>query len=875
QYLWPAREAMVTGRTDFMKPFIDQAVTNAFDAWRISCDFHSLEASGYHYCWLGGYFHPIRDFLRMQYPAAIKPLQQEIIRNGAWKTIGEITRRVTWPNGLWPSMNDGGGGGIANSIPRQASYNELLPGLGYGVLGDGEGKDQVQAHLDFTNYGNHAHKDNLTMTFYAFGTPLFTDLATYYGGKFFALSRATAIHNTVVIDEQNQRMRYGDSGGDIEIFKQLPGLAVMRVNSNTQSYKIPDGRYTRTLVLNTIDLQHPYLLDIFEVKGGSTHDYMLHTGYYDGKGANAGNIFSMHATTPISLQRLPGKFPFDPKRQKGYWAFCDVSKGRLPAHHLTYIDFINDNPKLASVRSYIVPPNNTELFLGKHPLLSYLWKYNFNGQAALDALVKQKDPKIPFSAKLMIRRRGTPGSKLSSLFVLVHEPRKSANAPTTIRSVTWKDLNRHLAVIVQTDNRKDTYLMRKDYLQHIRDPRQVDYAGITTDAAFALVSTQGNKADHWMISGTRLDSPHGRLRSPKREIRGRILATFSKRAGDDANAILTSAPLPTGNALRGQWIICEFFHYALYRLWTTAFLVQRVEREGVNRKVYVREDPRLVMLPNGIREWYLPYRSATYADVTYPTAVSSVPRLQILERPIGLDSILDQEAIAFDTTQTVHFLTSHPRAGIAVTTDGSIPTRANLITGNTITLNHTATVRGCIIRPDDGVMRPRPTLPQRFIARFPARQITGLKPGIQCIHHQYNVPSNDRHSLDKPHGKTVRSILPRIQLPPMRRFQACRFDGYIDIPATGIYTFTSMAYPSSILYIDDEPVANGFAPNDGYGQRAWPIRTGRIALEKGFHHIRIDFWTYIFFAGHLKIFWQGPGIPTPQEIPPEKLFHRP
>ena len=36
------------------------------------------------------------------------------------------------------------------------------------------------------------------------------------------------------------------------------------------------SRYQRILMLNTVDLTRPYVVDVFRVTGGTTHDYLLH-----------------------------------------------------------------------------------------------------------------------------------------------------------------------------------------------------------------------------------------------------------------------------------------------------------------------------------------------------------------------------------------------------------------------------------------------------------------------------------------------------------------------------------------------------------------------------------------------------------------------
>lgn len=62
-----------------------------------------------------------------------------------------------------------------------------------------------------------------------------------------------------------------------------------------------------------------------------------------------------------------------------------------------------------------------------------------------------------------------------------------------------------------------------------------------------------------------------------------------------------------------------------------------------------------------------------------------------------------------------------------------------------------------------------------------------------------------------------------------------RVYGYINVPATGIYSFYLTADDGAILYIDDQEVVN----NDGW--HAPLQKSGQVALEKGWHSIKVAF----------------------------------
>jgi alpha-L-fucosidase len=91
------------------------------------------------------------------------------------------------------------------------------------------------------------------------------------------------------------------------------------------------------------------------------------------------------------------------------------------------------------------------------------------------------------------------------------------------------------------------------------------------------------------------------------------------------------------------------------------------------------------------------------------------------------------------------------------------------------------------------------------------------------------------------------------------------YTGYIRVPQTGMYEFSTVSDDGSRLYIGDKLVVD----NDGlHGSEE---KTGVIGLAKGFHPIRV---TYFEKTGgnELSVLYRGPDI-TNQEIPGTLLFH--
>ena len=91
------------------------------------------------------------------------------------------------------------------------------------------------------------------------------------------------------------------------------------------------------------------------------------------------------------------------------------------------------------------------------------------------------------------------------------------------------------------------------------------------------------------------------------------------------------------------------------------------------------------------------------------------------------------------------------------------------------------------------------------------------------------------------------------------------FEGYVDIPADGIYTFYVYSDDGSQLYIDGELVV------DNNGSHSARTRKGAIALKKGKHAIRVEYFED-FLGQVLKLYYEGLDLER-TEIPFNAFSH--
>ena len=146
----------------------------------------------------------------------------------------------------------------------------------------------------------------------------------------------------------------------------------------------------------------------------------------------------------------------------------------------------------------------------------------------------------------------------------------------------------------------------------------------------------------------------------------------------------------------------------------------------------------------------------------------------------------------------------------------------------------------------------------------PAEEIDGLTQGVYLEAYQgqwRELPDFD--PLQPISAGVVPGYGLYVQGPSMDFF-GLKFTGYIDVPADGLYTFTTTSDDGTKLWIGGELVVD----NDGlHGAKD---ATGLVRLAEGKHPITVTFFEHN--GGEvLAVHIEGPDLPK-QPIPPEMLF---
>lgn len=226
-------------------------------------------------------------------------------------------------------------------------FDMIFDGMGNAVLGHGSHNDKVQTILHFSDDSvGHSHQDGLNLIFNVFGRQMLDDIG-YNRSALKFYSAYSFSHNTVLVDRTNQNMAAAgqQTNGSIDYYATNgDGVSVVSVDGRS-FYTNELGKYKRTVMQNASDTSAPYLLDIFEVEGGSMHDYIL----------NGTRLTQQTLSTTNPVEAVPGEHPYllesepwdppkamlDPYPGEGYGALTNAYSGKATKDFTTDFRYIN------------------------------------------------------------------------------------------------------------------------------------------------------------------------------------------------------------------------------------------------------------------------------------------------------------------------------------------------------------------------------------------------------------------------------------------------------------------------------------------------------------------------------------------------------
>ena len=196
-----------------------------------------------------------------------------------------------------------------------------------------------------------------------------------------------------------------------------------------------------------------------------------------------------------------------------------------------------------------------------------------------------------------------------------------------------------------------------------------------------------------------------------------------------------------------------------------------------------------------------------------------------------------------------------------LTTDGTEPTAASPVVAGPITLTATTHLRARIV--GDGIATTSAVALYPRLAWQPAAPASGdRRAGLAAT--VYLAEDWDEgaqpEDLD-PAGRGVEAEIAAVLARP-ERGTAVLLDGWLDVPADGLYTFWYADHPRSRLLIDGVPVSPGMPSGE---------RPARLALRAGLHRIGVRS-LHEEPQRDPSLTWAGPGFGR-RPVPPSRLSH--
>jgi len=498
-----------------------------------------------------------RDYFLTR-PANTAQLQAISNRAGIYVSIltygQQQWSKMALPNGQLPSFGDTPFNTYFTA--RSAGLSWLLPSYGTVSMGAGNGSQSVQLNQNFSGDNNHMRSDTTAYTLWAFGNEVLGNVRYHNGTAGRQFTEQILAYNAVTIDRTDMSSpsanTYGN--GDLTLYKTgNNGLAVTEIDGQ-RTYSNKASRYQRIMLLNTFDLDRPYVVDVMRVTGGTTHDYVFHGSIrYDQTWECSFPLITNTATYPLLEGSEVWSEPTDSGDSFPYYGFWrNVSSNQAPGNfQITYRDTSASN---RDTRLWMTDDGTANVYIGRTPVPA-----RANGEPA-DWWVNGL-----WRPSLIIRKR-IPSGTLQDLFVSVIEPMNNGmSVITNVERLTMNgsSLESCALRISFADGRVDTCVV------NLRNP-QVAGANSgsatisTTNGQFSLTGRIGVHTDGpagsrvWVVNGSQFVFPGGSYAPTNLYYSGFIVGETRKLYGGSNDAFITTTPLPTGTTLRGKQLSLTF-----------------------------------------------------------------------------------------------------------------------------------------------------------------------------------------------------------------------------------------------------------------------------------------------------------------------------
>lgn len=394
-------------------------------------------------------------------------------------------------------------GPVESIFPAESA---LLDGKGLALLRSGSGLSGRAALVRYGPSVCHGHRDDLNINFFALGWELTYDIGYDLGSSHVQTgwARQTASHNLVVVNETSQGGT-GATGGSAHFFATGSDISVAEVSAEPAYESEKVDVYRRTCALIDSGSDSSYLVDIFRVSGGHTHDLLWHgLGEMSVTGAKLGDVQSVGSLAGPEydwgrqigpdgdILGYPGKPYWVAPPQNGYGFLYDIRRGQVSGDMISAT--WKPDPGLPDTMEIsVLPPADAEVITAQGPGIL---------------------PKLPKANYAIVRRKG---DDLHTSFVSVVQPYSGHNPVRRIERLTPRDdTGMPVGIRVILDGE------RTDYVLSSLDPRQEHAFSdgkdrYTLRGRLAIVRLAGGTvreallvgATHLSVGGLTVSAEHG------------------------------------------------------------------------------------------------------------------------------------------------------------------------------------------------------------------------------------------------------------------------------------------------------------------------------------------------------------------------------
>ena len=370
--------------------------------------------------------------------------------------------------------------------------DDLGPHLNIGTLRTSERGNTGTTILYGADHKGHHHCDNLNLYYWKEGRELLTDLGYLWDMEDvrYGVTR-TLSHNLVLVDEAEQ-ISYGRRT-TFHLFSSTPNAKVMEASSNVY----PGASIYQRTVVTVNSGPTEYVVDVFRVRGGKTHDLVLHG-----------------PDNSLSLKGLAAK-----RTQKQVYDFTHLRKGQSNSPWTATWRPDGGKP----FRVHVPASANETVFVGQ----------GFGQRKAVD-----RGETIPY----LTRRRTKKGSIFTTVYCegsTVKSVRELYSDPRTLTLVLEITTQRGKDIVISAGPKGS--------------PKTISLGGrmLKFDGKFGLIAGSGSI----LVGGTHLSLGKVTLSQPEASISGPVIETYLNE--DESGLVTSGDPGHLGQIIGKQIFVTE------------------------------------------------------------------------------------------------------------------------------------------------------------------------------------------------------------------------------------------------------------------------------------------------------------------------------